>query len=161
MNVIASKSDRERNIVRMGHAISKANGGYARAERLAGLNSYEAKVLYALVFDDGMTQREICDVYDMPKQTVNNIVRRLVSKGLALANASEGNRKNKPVYLTQKGAAYAEELLAPLNEFEFRVMDEMGEDAYVLLVELTEQYADAIEKVLSRGCLHRSETDEG
>ena len=58
---------REELIIRMGRAVSRVSGTYAKAEKLMGLNPYLTKVLYALSFEGSITQSEICDAYEMPK----------------------------------------------------------------------------------------------
>ena len=151
---------REELIVRMGRAISQMNGVYAKAEKLMGLNPYVSKVLYALLFGNGITQSEICDAYEMPKQTVNNIVKRLVEKGFAEVRCDEANRKSKPVVLTEDGYAFADHVLAPMLLFEKRVLSDMGEESYTKLIALLEEEAGAIERALAQGRLREDAARE-
>lgn len=146
---------REELIIRMGRAMSQMNGVYAKAEKLMGLNPYLSKVLYALSFGEGITQSEICDAYEMPKQTVNNIVKRLVEKGFAEVRCDDTNRKNKPIVLTEEGNEFADYVLAPMLLFEKRVLTDMGEESYMKLIELLEQEVGAIERALAQGCLRK------
>ena len=142
-------------VLDMGRAISRMDAAYGRALRLMGLNSVEAKVLFALYFADALTQREICDAYDMPKQTVNNVVKRLVADGLARSVGEDGDRRSKSISLTGAGREHADGLLTPMMEFERRVRRAMGARYYDQLIELTDLYADAIESALADGCVHR------
>ena len=149
----ASERRQEELINRMGQAISQMSGAYAKAEKLMGLNPYVSKVLYALSFGNGVTQSEICDAYEMPKQTVNNIVKRLVDRGLAEMRQESNNRKNKPVVLTEEGHQFANQVLAPMLLFEKRVFAAMGEESYTKLTALLEEEARAIEQSIEQGSL--------
>ncbi|CVH76723.1 hypothetical protein C2L80_04605 [Rubneribacter badeniensis] len=144
---------REALIIRMGRAVSRVSGTYAKAEKLMGLNPYLTKVLYALSFEGSITQSEICDAYEMPKQTVNNIAKRLIEKGLAEIRCGDTNHKNKPIALTEDGVAFADHVLTPMLLFEKRVLSDMGEESYERLIALLEQEADSIEWALAQGDL--------
>lgn len=160
MNDVTKELRCEELIIRMGRALSQINGVYAKAEKLMGLNPYVSKVLYALSFEEGITQSEICDAYEMPKQTVNNIVKRLVEKGFAEVRCDDANRKSKPIVLTEEGNAFADYVLAPMLLFEKRVLSDMGEESYTKLIELLEEEAGAIERAIAQGCLHKDAAQE-
>lgn len=155
MNDNAAEQRREELIVRMGRAISQMTGVYTKAEKLMGLNPYVSKVLYALSFEAGITQSEICDAYEMPKQTVNNIVKKLVERGLAEVQSEGENRKSKPIVLTEEGHRFADEVLTPMMLFEKRVLSEMGEESYSQLIALLEEEARAIERAIAQGSLQQ------
>ena len=64
-------------------------------------------------------------------------MRVLKAEGLVSLQAGESDRREKRVYLTQKGTLYAAEVLSPLHTLEQRVFDIMG-------AERMKQMTDAI-----------------
>ena len=64
-------------------------------------------------------------------------MRALKAEGLVSLQAGESDRREKRVYLTQKGTLYAAEVLSPLHTLEQRVFDIMG-------AERMKQMTDAI-----------------
>ena len=64
-------------------------------------------------------------------------MRALKVEGLVSLQAGESDRREKKVFLTQRGALYAAETLSPLHTLEQRVFDIMG-------AERMKQMTDAI-----------------
>ena len=120
MNDHEAEQRREELIVRMGRAISQINGVYAKAEKLMGLNPYVSKVLYALLFGNGITQSEICDAYEMPKQTVNNILKELRVQGLLELVPVDTDRRNKEIVLTNRGRVFSAQVLGELTMLQIK-----------------------------------------
>ena len=121
----------------MWEAWGRTNALYTAWCAAAGQNQYRIFVLYALDAHEPTTQREIADSTGLSKQTVSTVMRALRAEGLVALRTGETDRREKNVYLTQKGKQYAAELLAPLHELERRVYDIMG-------AEWVKQMIDAI-----------------
>ena len=60
----------------------KILGLYERFENMLGVNGFLYKVLHALAISDLHTQKDIAQNYEMPKQTINNIIYRSKNKAL-------------------------------------------------------------------------------
>ena len=52
---------------------------------------------------EAFTQREICDYWFYTPQTVNSALKNMTEEGLLILRTEEDNRKNKRIYLTEKG----------------------------------------------------------
>lgn len=126
--------------------MSRINGMNFRWAQEHELNAYTAKVLYALADGNEMTQKRICEVCGMPKQTVNNVIRTLYRDGMAVLKPQESDRREKAVSLTEKGQEYLQETLAPLVELETRILRRMGREKYELMLEALTEYSKAMEK---------------
>ena len=59
---------------------------------------------------EAFTQREICDYWFYTPQTVNSALKNMTEEGLLILRAEEDNRKNKRIYLTEKGKETVERI---------------------------------------------------
>ncbi len=112
----------------MWEAWGQTNALYTAWYAAAGQNQYRVFVLYAIDAHEPVTQKEIADSTGLSKQTVSTVMRALKAEGLVELRAGETDRREKNVYLTQKGKEYTAEILTPLHELERRVFDIMGAD---------------------------------
>lgn len=85
---------------------------------------------------------------ELPKQTVNNIITALIKQGYIDVVADECDRRAKIIRLNESGIRYAEAELQHFNDFDAKVAERMGIEAYKMLVALTEAQADAYEQEL-------------
>ena len=65
---------------------------------------------------EAFTQREICDYWFYTPQTVNSALKNMTEEGLLILRAEEDNRKNKRIYLTEKGKETVERIVVPLMD---------------------------------------------
>ena len=77
--------------------------------------------------EEAFTQREICEYWFYTPQTVNSALKSMTEEGLLILRAEEGNRKNKRIYLTEKGKETVERIVVPLMDAERRALAAMGE----------------------------------
>ena len=77
-------------------------------------------ILYCIREREGetFTQREICNYWFYTPQTVNSALKHMEEDGLLTLRAEEGNRKNKKIYLTEKGEKLVEQIVDPLMDAE-------------------------------------------
>ena len=107
-------------------AWGQANALYTRWADAHAVNYYLLFVLYALDGQAAMTQKMICDCTGLTKQTVNSVIRTLKGEGYVVLSPGQGDKREKQVALTEKGAAYSREVLEPLHELERTVLARMG-----------------------------------
>lgn len=129
--------------------ISRINGLYYKAEQDMGLNSYEVRVLYGLYIDEITFQKEIVEIYKMPKQTVNNIITALIKNGYVEAVQSAQDRRQKELRLTDAGNVYAAAILKPFLEFDENVAKRFEPERYGLLNQVLGEYAVALEQEIN------------
>lgn len=104
------------------YILNKIDGQYYFCAKHLGLKENELAILYAL--DDGRqhTQKEIGELWLIPKTTVNTIVRQYVKEGY-ITLTCEKKSKEKIIELTEKGREYASLMLKNVYEAEECAMD--------------------------------------
>lgn len=102
---------------------------YSRWAKSQGLTYDALFVLYAIQdSQDGCCQKEICEKWSMPKQTVNSILKNFEKEGYLLFTVDENDKRNKIIRFSERGRAYAGEILGRLHEIESRVVRKIGSD---------------------------------
>ena len=92
------------------------------------------------------TQKNIVDLFGLPKQTVNTIVNQLATNGYISFAVDTKDRRGKIISLTPDGKKYAEKLTAPLLQCETNVLQKMGSDKVSLLIQGIREYARHLEQ---------------
>ena len=83
-------------------------------------------VLYALNDGRSHTQIEICNDWQLPKTTVNTVVKEIEQAGYVKLLPIEGKRREMNIVLTKRGKKYADKLLSDLYEIEEKVFESLG-----------------------------------
>lgn len=108
---------------------------YRHAARRFGMSECAMWILYSLRLSKGtITQKELCDVIAMPKQTVNTALKRLVEEGHVTLVPDASDHRIKCVLLTERGVKRAQESADEVIEAElaaFRGFTEEEIDAYI------------------------------
>ena len=111
----------EEMIRRLVEATNRIDGSYYFFARSLGVKENALALLYAL--DDGRAhlQARISEEWLIPKTTVNTIIREWQREGIiVLIPENRGREKN--ICLTDKGRAWAKELLTPVYRAEQAAM---------------------------------------
>ena len=82
-------------------AWAKSTALYTKAASVLGIGYPEMMVLYALESMGELTQKQIAENFGMQKQTVHTVVSALQKKGYLLLEASEGDKREKRIVLTE------------------------------------------------------------
>lgn len=125
--------------------ISKVNGLYHKWAQKHEVNYYLAKVLCALHIKDAITQKHICESFEIPKQTVNNIISSLKHDGYVTLESSTTDKREKIIKLTEGGKIYVEENMTNLYILDEKVINRIGQNLFQQLIESMTAYADALE----------------
>lgn len=125
--------------------MSKTNGLYHRWAQKRNVNYYVSHVFYALHIKDSITQRQICEMFEIPKQSVNNIVTSLKKQGYITLEPGESDKREKRIQLTQSGRKYADIILADIYALDEKVVARIGQDMFSQLLEAMTAYCDALE----------------
>lgn len=121
-----------------------------------GLSDTVFYVLYALV-DRGSAypQRELCEDWSYPPQTVNSALKTLETQGVVELIFSPGNRKNKEIHLTDKGRMLAKEIIEPFMEAERSAFFGVEEEYRRIWIFSVQQYIahlnDAVKTIPKQG----------
>ena len=105
-------------------ASSAADGAYYRWARRSRLTLNTLDLLYAL--DDGLphSQKQICEVWGIPKTTVNTVVKSCREAGWITLEPMPGHPRQQQLCLTEAGRACAREALEDLYAAENAAMSE-------------------------------------
>lgn len=126
----------------------KTLGLYARLDSALGVNGFLYKVLYALAISDLHTQKDIAQSYEMPKQTINNIILSLQKQGFVEVQTSPTDKREKLIALTPSGKIYAQDFIAKYTDFEQKVYEKLGAQKLQKLIEIFSDYERAFSKML-------------
>lgn len=114
----------------------ETNQLYETWARQRGMSLYELLVILSIVEADGaVLQRDICQRFAIPKQTVNAIIKTLTDKGWLELKVSEQDRRSRKLYLTSEGSAQAAQIAQALQEHEAQVWLRLGLDRAEQLIE--------------------------
>lgn len=128
----------------------QANGLYSSWAASKNINYYLLFVLYALEGQEAMTQKKICTCTGLTKQTVNSVIRSLKEDGYVDLAPGIEDRREKQIILTDKGIAYSDELITPLQELEHRVLQIMGSDRVQQMVDNISLFNTVFEKEMGK-----------
>ena len=100
---------------------------------------------------DTRTQKQIAENFGMQKQTVHTVVSALQKKGYLLLEASEGDKREKRIVLTESGQVYAHRMIAPLRKAEEKVYRTIGNERLQAMCEILDLFNLLFERELSGG----------
>lgn len=126
--------------------ISIGNRIYGKCANEENLNLIENPILYSLLIFKNLTQKDIVEEYALPKQTVNNIIKRFELDGIVRLESSSTDKRKKIIVLTSLGEEYINERLKPMIDAENRAATLMGEEKLVKLNELLVELNDCLKE---------------
>lgn len=126
----------------------KVVGLYGHFDNVLGVNSYIFKVLHALVVSDLRTQKDIMQNYEMPKQTINNVILSLQKQGFVEVAISPNDKREKIINLTQSGKIYAQDFITQYTDFERQIYQRLGAKKLEKLIEIFSDFEVAFSEVL-------------
>ena len=132
-------------------AWAKSTALYTKAASVLGIGYPEMMVLYALESLGRLTQKQIAENFGMQKQTVHTVVSALQKKGYLLLEASEGDKREKRIVLTESGQEYARRMIAPLRNAEDKIYRMIGNERLQAMCETLDLFNLLFERELSGG----------
>ncbi len=127
-------------------AMSKITGSYGIWAKEHGLSYNALLVLYTIEELSKCTQKQICDRWLIPKQTVNTILADFKEQGYVAFEIDNNNKREKLIGFTELGQQYATAILTKLHTIEETVMFKMGSNMCEQLVEANNVYYDLFKK---------------
>lgn len=112
------------------------SGFYNEYAKSVGLTLQSLKVLSILHREKTCTQKYITQVSYLPKQTVNAIIKGFNEQGI-ITNpvTADSDKRNKNIFLTEKGEKYADEIISRARSAEYRALEKLGEERRKSMVE--------------------------
>lgn len=134
-------------------AIIRIDGIEHALDKDSSVSDAELCLMYAL--DDGKphSQRQIADLWEIPRTTLNTIVKRWEQEGLLTLNKIAGKRREMEICLTDKGVRRVKTVLAQNYAAEDAAIARTIEKYSDIFIDALEFYADALKAVYeeSRG----------
>lgn len=123
----------------------------AMYEEWAGRRGFSYSELLVILALDGAeeacTQKDICAYLQMPKQTVNSILKILVERGWVTLNPTEEDRRSKEIILTADGKRETGRIAGELFACEDEVWRRLGNREAKILVQTTRRYNQLFREV--------------
>lgn len=114
-----------------------------------GISYNEMLVLYTIREKGYCTQKQICESYLLPRQTINNVITGLRKEGILTISPERSAGREKAFVLTKKGEAYAYPLIEAMNRFEERAIALLGDEKLSKLTALMLEYDKTLTEALA------------
>ncbi len=115
-----------------------------------GISYTELSILYALSHMGAVTQKTICELYGLPKQTVHNSVSDLEKRGYIRSEINESDKREKMLSFTGPGDRYCQSTLSPLFEIEEYICRNIDQDRFIQATETRRLFNTLFEKEMER-----------
>ncbi len=129
-------------------AVIRLRGIYSSWSLSHNISYNEMLVLYTIREYGYCTQKQICDNYLLPRQTMNHVIAVMRQKGLLEINADYCTGREKAFVLTEKGKSYAAPFLKSLNEVEIRAVELLGRENLESVTFLINEYTHSLNQAL-------------
>lgn len=114
--------------------------------------SYNALViLYTLDDYKTCTQKQICEWWALPKQTVHGILLAYEKQGYITISSNQENKRERLVSFTQEGKQYATSILTPLYALEEKAMERLGDVKRKQLIDCNNAYFKLLQEEMEHG----------
>lgn len=121
---------------------------YAKAKGMTYMSMSVLEAIYE--HQQGCTQKLICQETHYPKQNVNLIVKSFLLDGYVVLQELPADRRNKQIALTEKGRAYAEEMVGKLWQVDADATEALTASQREELLKLIAIYAGRYEEGVRR-----------
>lgn len=130
-------------------AIIQFRGLYAAWSKEHGISYHELLVLYTIREQGFCTQKQICDNYLLPRQTMNHVFLDLRKQGLLELSPEHCTGREKAFVLSDQGKQYAQPLLNALNQVELQTLETFGQENIRSMVKAVFSYDQALENAMN------------
>lgn len=119
---------------------------YQKWAKSQNVGYYDMLLYYALMEIDnqGMTQVQFYKELDIPKTTVNSIVKNQLKQGYIYFEVNPKNKKEKLIYLSESGLEYAKKLILPLFEIEEHAASLIDDQEVEMFSKILSTYAQGL-----------------
>ena len=124
-------------------------GIYSLWSKRHNISYNEMLVLYTIRDEGFCTQKQICDSYLLPRQTMNNVFSKMHKDGIIEIDPAKGNGKEKAFVLTKRGKKYAAPFLASMNSVELYAAEIIGQEKLRQMIALVNEYDRALQTALN------------
>ena len=122
-------------------SIIHGSRAYSQWEQDHDLPDYLVVIMYELLIRGKLTQRELVNLSDLPKQSINKGIKNLRDHDHITMTVDPSDKRVRFCQLTEAGRKYAYDRLRPLFELEEKTAQAMGTDKMKLLAKLSEEWS--------------------
>lgn len=130
-------------------SIIHGSRAYSQWEQDHDLPDYLVVIMYELLIRGKLTQRELVNLSDLPKQSINKGIKILRDHDHITMTVDPSDKRVRFCQLTEAGRKYAYDRLRPLFELEKKTAQAMGTDKMKLLAKLSEEWSTTFWHFLS------------
>lgn len=124
--------------------VSVAYGTFAKK---MGVDTSELYVVDALWDEpEGLSQRSICEVCDMGKQTISAICKRLAARDVVVAHAGQADKRERTMALTEEGREQWRLPVERMRELEMKAAAAISPEGAELFVKVVRLYAKTFQE---------------
>ncbi len=130
--------------------IKELVGVYRDAMVDSGHSENEFWIWYTLIVMEGEhAQQDICGMWSLTKQTVNNIILRMMKEGHVTLELVPGTRNRKIIRLTESGRVFGEQLIGPITVGELKAFARLNLNERTACMSALNQYIRYLKDELS------------
>lgn len=115
------------------------------------LNYNTLVILYTLDDYKTCTQKQICDWWALPKQTVHGILLDFEKQGYITITTNAENKRERLVVFTEKGERFAASILGQLHKMEERAMEKLDDEQRNQLINSNTKYYELLKEEIENG----------
>lgn len=130
-------------------SIIHGSRAYSQWEQDHDLPDYLVVIMYELLIRGKLTQRELVNLSDLPKQSINKGIKILRDHDHITMTVDPSDKRVRFCQLTEAGRKYTYDRLRPLFELEEKTAQAMGTDKMKLLAKLSEEWSTTFWHFLS------------
>ncbi len=108
-------------------------------------------VIHTLSRYQTCTQKQICVLWELPKQTVSTTCSRLYTNGLIEFLPTDSDKREKLMRLTEQGRAFATPIIDRLDTIEQSAIHEFGEQRTLTLIDELGQFGGVLARAMKQG----------
>lgn len=131
-------------------AVIQFRGLYAAWSKKHGISYHELLVLYTLRDQGFCTQKQICDSYLLPRQTINHVILDLRERGFLELSPRHCLGREKAFVLSEAGQQYASPILEALNQMETHAIQAFGPEKIREMVETVRAYDQVLQTAMDQ-----------
>lgn len=108
-------------------------------------------ILYTLNDYNVCTQKQICEWWALPKQTVHGILLDYEKKGYLTTITNTENKRERLISFTEAGKVFSNSVLSKLHCMEERAMEQLGPERCRQLIDCNTDYCRLLRKEMENG----------
>lgn len=129
-------------------ALVKGNKAYEYWDKMHHSTSYMTVILYELLLRKRLTQKDLINLSNLPKQSINKGIHQLKEAGYLALEVDQADNRKKFCQLTPAGYTFAKKKMQPLFDLEEATAQRMGPAKMQQLVALQQEWSDIIWELL-------------